>query len=89
MPYVDLFFALRNRPEWLKDCCLVPNDPMVLALEKDQGKKLRRCCSACSIGKHCVKYGKSEEEDIELLVAPGQRGWESRRQGRGEGGKVS
>ncbi|KAM6188944.1 LOW QUALITY PROTEIN: kinesin heavy chain-like [Sarcoramphus papa] len=50
VPYVDLFFALLNRPERLKDCCLVPNDPMVLALEKDQGKKLRRCCFACRGG---------------------------------------
>ena len=33
--YADMFFVLRDKPEWQKDCGLVPpRDPMVLALER-------------------------------------------------------
>uniref|UniRef100_A0A8B9SD64 Core shell protein Gag P30 domain-containing protein n=1 Tax=Apteryx owenii TaxID=8824 RepID=A0A8B9SD64_APTOW len=71
VPYVDLFFTLRNHPEWQKDCMLTPKDPMVLALEKEDKRAPRRCCSACSIGKRCIKYRQDEEEDIEMLVGPG------------------
>lgn len=62
---MDLFFILRNHPEWQRECGYTPQDPMVLALEKEQGnKELNRCCSACSIGKRCLKYG-SEEDDVD------------------------
>ncbi|XP_042653128.1 uncharacterized protein LOC122153833 [Tyto alba] len=34
--YADMFFTLRNHPEWQRDCGLVPpQDPMVLALERE------------------------------------------------------
>lgn len=33
--YADMFFTLRNHPEWQTECGLgPPQDPMVLALEK-------------------------------------------------------
>lgn len=48
----------------------IPKDSILLALEKDKKKPLKRC-SACSIGMRCVKY-KQEEEDVEVLV--GQEG---------------
>ena len=35
--YVDLFFTLRNHPEWQKVCGLAPQDPMVIALVKESG----------------------------------------------------
>lgn len=61
--YADMFFILQNHPEWQIECGLgAPQDPMVLALEKDkrrEGKgKLKRCCSACSIGQRCTRLGK-------------------------------
>lgn len=36
---MDLFFILRNHPEWQRECGYIPQDPMVLALEKEQGNK--------------------------------------------------
>lgn len=38
--YADMFFTLRQHPEWEKECGinLAPSDPLVLALEKDQNK---------------------------------------------------
>lgn len=50
--YVDMFFTLRNHPEYQTNCGLmIPQDPMVLALERENKKegrgKLKRCCSAC------------------------------------------
>ncbi|XP_076217227.1 uncharacterized protein LOC143171928 [Aptenodytes patagonicus] len=79
--YADMFFTLRQHPEWQKKCGinLAPTDPLVLALEKDErerekGKVLKRCCSACSIGQRCLKLTqKEQEEDLEMLVAPGLR----------------
>lgn len=60
---VDLFFALRNHAEWHKECGMIPQDPMVLALEKEGGcKNLKRCCSACSISKRRSKCRLEEEE---------------------------
>ena len=59
--YADMFFTLRNHPEWQKDCGIniPPQDPLVLSLEKrseeKQQGKMRRCCSACSIGQRCLK----------------------------------
>ena len=40
--YADMFFTLRNHPEWQKDCGFnfAPQDPMVLALEKENQKEL-------------------------------------------------
>uniref|UniRef100_A0A8B9Z6Y2 Core shell protein Gag P30 domain-containing protein n=1 Tax=Buteo japonicus TaxID=224669 RepID=A0A8B9Z6Y2_9AVES len=76
--YVNMFFTLQNHPEWQKEygINLAPADPLVLALEKEKGKSLKRCCSACSIGQRCLKLGGLEEEEIEFLVAPQIRGKE-------------
>lgn len=63
--YADTFFTLRNHPERQTECGLgAPQDPMVLALEKGsngkEGKgKLKRCCSAGSIGQRCTRLGKA------------------------------
>lgn len=56
--YADMFFTLRNHPEWQKDCGLAPlQDLLVLALEKgrrkEMGNGLCKCCSSCSIGQRC------------------------------------
>jgi len=43
---------------------------MVMALKKAKsGEDLKKCWSACSARKRCLKYG-PKEDDIELLVAP-------------------
>ncbi|KAK4807000.1 hypothetical protein QYF61_000329 [Mycteria americana] len=36
--YADMFFTLRNHPEWQKECGinLAPQDPMVLVIEKER-----------------------------------------------------
>lgn len=61
-------FTLRNKPEWQRGCGinLPPRDPLVLALEKDRGKRKMRWCSACSIGQKCLKLRDREEEDSEV-----------------------
>ena len=60
--YADMFFSLRNHPEWQWGCGLrAPSDPLVLALEKENKTKrgkLKQCCSACSIGQKCTKSDK-------------------------------
>ncbi|MCQ4179350.1 hypothetical protein FK518_27680, partial [Klebsiella pneumoniae] len=79
--YADMFFTLRNHPEWQRDCGMVPpQDPMVLALERENNKelrgKLRRCCSACSIGQRCTKASKihqAPEQDLTDLFKPPPR----------------
>uniref|UniRef100_A0A8C0UHS3 Core shell protein Gag P30 domain-containing protein n=1 Tax=Cyanistes caeruleus TaxID=156563 RepID=A0A8C0UHS3_CYACU len=70
--YADMFFTLRNHPEWQKDCGLnpVPSDPFVLALEKDnQGKWLKHCCSMCSIGQTCSKHLPSMKDDLDAMFS--------------------
>jgi len=57
--YANMFFTLQNHPELQRDCGLIPpQDPMVLALERENNKefrvKLRQCCSGCSIGQRCT-----------------------------------
>lgn len=79
--YADMFFTLRNHPEWQRDCGMVPpQDPMVLALERENNKglkgKLRRCCSACSIGQRCTRKNKihlASEQDLTDLFKPPPR----------------
>uniref|UniRef100_A0A8C3XWS1 Core shell protein Gag P30 domain-containing protein n=2 Tax=Catharus ustulatus TaxID=91951 RepID=A0A8C3XWS1_CATUS len=79
--YADMFFSLRNHPKWQRDCGLrAPSDPLVLALEKENKTKrgkLKRCCSACSIGQRCTKSEKvyqtvAQEQDLadDLLRSP-------------------
>ncbi|KAK4828197.1 hypothetical protein QYF61_024631 [Mycteria americana] len=75
--YADMFFTLRNHPEWQKECGinLAPQDPMVLAIEKERNKQnriLKRCCSACSIGQRCLKVG-SQNERLEDYLPPLER----------------
>lgn len=85
--YVDMFFTLRNHPEYQTDWGLtVPQDPMVLALEKEykkEGKrKLKRRCSACSIGQRCTKLGNvrdPEAGDLLEYYKPPERGWTQQR----------
>lgn len=72
--YADMFFTLRNHPEWQRSCGInpAPQDPLVLAMEKEQkkvGQGMKRCCSSCSIGQRCTKL-KEEEERIEDFVLP-------------------
>ncbi|XP_052631464.1 uncharacterized protein LOC128136245 isoform X2 [Harpia harpyja] len=76
-----MFFTLRNHPEWQRDCGMVPpQDPMVLALERENNKefrgKLRRCCSAYSIGQRCTKTNKihqAPEQGLTDLFKPPPR----------------
>ncbi|XP_052651733.1 anamorsin isoform X1 [Harpia harpyja] len=68
VPYVDLFFSLRNNHEIWKKCNLLTSDSNVMMIMEDI-KKAPMCCSACSIGKKCLKL-EEEEEDIQTLVAP-------------------
>ncbi|XP_026711161.1 uncharacterized protein LOC113483643 [Athene cunicularia] len=73
-----MFFTLRNHSEWQRDCGLIPpQDPLVLALEKDyKGEmkgKLKRCCSSCSIGQRCTRMDKTrraKEQSSEDLFKP-------------------
>lgn len=64
--YCNLFFTLKNLPERQKDCGIniPPSNPFVLSLEKERNKKvdnkLKRCCSACSIGQRSLKLYKQE-----------------------------
>ena len=76
--YADMFFVLRDKPEWQKDCGLVPpRDPMVLALEREDRRerkgKLKRCCSACSIGQRCIKLNGEQEPELNDLFNPPYR----------------
>ena len=65
---MGLFFSLRNDHERRKKCKLLVSDSNVLMMMEDK-EKMPRCCSACSIGKRCLKVG-DEEEDVQLLVSP-------------------
>lgn len=79
--YADMFFTLRNHPEWQRDCGMAPpQDPMVLALERENNRELRgkltRCCSACSIGQRCTRAEKiyqAPEQDLTDLFKPPPR----------------
>lgn len=80
--YLDMFYTLQNHPEWQRDCGLVPpQDPMVLALEKENRKhqgRLKRCCSACSIGQRCTRPDKTyqvpeQDQDLTDLFKPPPR----------------
>ncbi|XP_055649366.1 uncharacterized protein LOC129783412 [Falco peregrinus] len=78
--YADMFFTLRNHPEWQRDCGIIPpQDPMVRALEREnkEGRsKLKRCCSSCSIGQRCTKADKvhqAPEQDLDDLFKPPPR----------------
>ncbi|KAK4810545.1 hypothetical protein QYF61_004508 [Mycteria americana] len=64
VPYADLFFTLRNHPEWQKQCGMIPQDSIILTLEKQGRNK--------TLGKGCLKRGQ-EEDDLEFTVAPRQR----------------
>jgi len=78
-------FSLCSITEWQKECGihLAPQDPLVLALERDRKKepgKLKRCCSACSIAQRCLKpkgNQKKLEECAEDFVShtPPRRCW--------------
>ncbi|XP_033918419.1 uncharacterized protein [Melopsittacus undulatus] len=61
-----MFFTLRNHPEWQRACGMVPpQDPLVLALERDRREKKnmpKRCCSSCDIGQRCIKQDKIHQD---------------------------
>jgi len=68
MTYVDLFFSLRNHPEWQRQRGIHPHSSMVMALGKGKRKKgSKKCCAACSVGKECLKF-ESKEDDVELIT---------------------
>ncbi|XP_031953020.1 natural cytotoxicity triggering receptor 3 ligand 1 [Corvus moneduloides] len=84
--YADAFFSLRKHPEWQRDCGIKPpSDPMVLALEKENNKgrrRIKRCCSSCSIGQRCTRsdkvyqaaaQGQDDDELTDLLKPPLRR----------------
>ncbi|RMC15891.1 hypothetical protein DUI87_08096 [Hirundo rustica rustica] len=87
--YADMFFSLRNHPEWQRDCGIrPPSDPLILALEKDNKAnkgKPKRCCSTCSINQRCSHPNKVysaevlEQEAVETLLPP---------PGKREGGRI-
>lgn len=68
--YANMFFTLRNKPEWQKECGinLATQGPLVLALERDNWQKIKRCCSACSIGQRCLKLAEKHEGDSVIDV---------------------
>ncbi|RMB92916.1 hypothetical protein DUI87_30654 [Hirundo rustica rustica] len=86
--YADLFFTLRNHPEWQRNCGMrSPSDPLVLALEKynkaTKGKP-KRCCSTCSINQRCthpdkVYQAEALEQETEDILKPPPRRQERRR----------
>lgn len=57
MPYIDLFFSLRNHLELQRGCLPTLSNPLMLAFGKEgeKDRRLKRCCSSCSIGHHCLK----------------------------------
>nr|XP_009505529.1 PREDICTED: natural cytotoxicity triggering receptor 3 ligand 1 [Phalacrocorax carbo] len=66
IPYVDLFFTLRNDHGTRKKCKLLMLDSNVLMMMVDMKKPLQ-CFSACSIGRRCLKL-EEEKEDVQMLV---------------------
>ncbi|KAL9833503.1 uncharacterized protein GJ701_012949 isoform 1-T2 [Geothlypis trichas] len=79
--YYDMFFSLRNNPDWQRDCGIKAlSDSLVLALEKENRNKMRelkRCCSACSIRQRCTRADKvyrvvleEQEQDLDNLFSP-------------------
>ncbi|XP_009864506.1 PREDICTED: natural cytotoxicity triggering receptor 3 ligand 1 [Apaloderma vittatum] len=73
--YTDMFFTLRNHPEWQRNCGMVPpQDPLMLALERERGKgNIKRCCSACSTGQRCTRADKIHqmpEPELNNLYRP-------------------
>lgn len=48
-----------------------PQDPLVLALERDNREnknKSKRCCSSCDIGQRCTKWDKIHQEINQELM---------------------
>ena len=37
--YADLFFTLRNHPQWQKQCGIHPHDSMVIVLKKEKSEE--------------------------------------------------
>ena len=74
MPYVDLFFYLRQRKDWQDECKLIDRDNLVMAVTADN-KKVKRCCSTCETGKSCLKKKTVIESDNgpELDISPLRR----------------
>lgn len=82
MPYVELFFTLRDHLELQRGCLPSLSNPLMLASGKEgeKDRRLERCCSSCSIGHHCLKcHSRWEEDDVEMIEAPeaGDKGIEN------------
>uniref|UniRef100_A0A803VNA1 CCHC-type domain-containing protein n=1 Tax=Ficedula albicollis TaxID=59894 RepID=A0A803VNA1_FICAL len=94
MPYIDLFFALRDHLELQRGCLPSLSSPLMLAFgkEREKERKTKQCCSSCSIGQHCLKCDRQwEEDDVEMIEAPdaGDRGienWGASDKGEAQGG---
>lgn len=77
--YADMFFSLRNHPEWQRGCGIrPPSDPLILALERDNKAtrgKPKWCCSTCSINQRCthpdkVYQAEALEQETENMLKP-------------------
>lgn len=94
MPYIDLFFTLRDRLELQRGCLPSLSNPLMSAFGKEgeQDRKTKQCCSSCSIGQQCLKcHRRWEEDDVEMIEAPdgGDRGieiWGVPDKGEAQGG---
>ncbi|KAJ7409046.1 hypothetical protein BTVI_58094 [Pitangus sulphuratus] len=71
--YADLFFTLRNKPKWQKDCGInvAPQDPLILALERDQKKHKQEkcCCDTCSIGQRCLNLRRDSDQESMISIS--------------------
>ena len=75
VPYVDLFFYLRQRKDWQKECKLISRDNLVMAITSDD-KKVKKWCSTCELGKDCLKKriaSAEKDEGPELDISPPRR----------------
>ncbi|XP_053910881.1 uncharacterized protein LOC128850478 [Cuculus canorus] len=66
VPYVELFFVLRNNREWQKECG-------IMLLETESNSRCRGCsaegkCIQCSAVENVVQH--RQDEDFDLLIAP-------------------
>lgn len=82
MPYVNLFFTLRDHLEFQRGYLPSLSNPLMSASgkEEERDRRLKQQCSSCSIGHHCLKcHSQWEEDDVEMIEAPeaGDKGIEN------------
>uniref|UniRef100_A0A8C5J6F2 Gag polyprotein n=1 Tax=Junco hyemalis TaxID=40217 RepID=A0A8C5J6F2_JUNHY len=68
MPYVDLFFTLRDHLELQRGCLPSLSNPLMLVFGKEREKdgRSKQYCSSCSIGHHCLKLVKVPFSPVDL-----------------------